>query len=170
MKKLTSKEFVYNDNEVCINPNEILMMEKPKDWSQPFFLIATSIYNGRWIFGYTVHLNNLGLGEPCMYRIDKCTFNTEIGAINEAIDEIRVFALKLSFLCIPIYKKLYFAAKVQNIFLIGKNILLLVVYACFSFFYFNFAVVKDIALSIALFCMRKVPLNKKLLKHLKYYE
>lgn len=94
MKKLASKEFVYNDNEVCINPNEILMMEKPKDWSQPFFLIATSIYNGRWIFGYTVHLNNLGLGEPCMYRIDKCTSNTEIGAINEAIDEIRVFALK----------------------------------------------------------------------------
>lgn len=39
MKKLMSKEFVYNDNEVCINPNEILMMEKPKDWSQPFFLL-----------------------------------------------------------------------------------------------------------------------------------
>lgn len=94
MKKLMSKEFVYNDNEVCINPNEILMMEKPKDWSQPFFLIKTSIYNGRWIFGYTIHLNNLGLGEPCMYRISKRTFNTEIGAINETIDEIRKFALK----------------------------------------------------------------------------
>lgn len=40
----------------------------------------------------------------------------------------------------------------------GKNILLLVVYACFSFFYFNFAVVKGIAATIAQFCMRKVPL------------
>ena len=27
-----SKEFVYNDNEVCVNPNELLIMEKPKDW------------------------------------------------------------------------------------------------------------------------------------------
>lgn len=69
-----------------------------------------------------------------------------------------------------LYNNLNFAAKVRNIFLIGKNILLLVVYACFSFFYFNFAVVKDIATFIALFCMRKVPLNKKLLKHYKYYE
>ena len=94
MKKLTSKEFVYNDNEVCTNPNELLMMEKPKDWLQPFFLIETSVYNGRWIFGYTVHLNNLGFGEPCMYRASKRTFNTEIGAINEAINEIRKFALK----------------------------------------------------------------------------
>lgn len=32
-----NKEFVYNDNEVCTNPNELLIMEKPKDWSQPFF-------------------------------------------------------------------------------------------------------------------------------------
>lgn len=89
-----SKEFVYNDNEVCANPNELLIMEKPKDWSQPFFLVETAICNGRWIFGYTVHLNNLGLGEPCMYRPSKRTFNTEIGAVNEAIDEIRAFALK----------------------------------------------------------------------------
>lgn len=89
-----SKEFVYNDNEVCINPNELLIMEKPKDWSQPFFLVETAICNGRWIFGYTVHLNNLGLGEPCMCRPSKRTFNTEMGAVNEAIDEIRAFALK----------------------------------------------------------------------------
>lgn len=89
-----SKEFVYNDNEVCANPNELLIMEKPKDWSQPFFLVETAICNGRWIYGYTVHLNNLGLGEPCMYRPSKRTFNTEIGAVNEAIDEIRAFALK----------------------------------------------------------------------------
>lgn len=89
-----SKEFVYNDNEVCANPNELLIMEKPKDWSQPFFLVETAICNSRWIFGYTVHLNNLGLGEPCMYRPSKRTFNTEIGAVNEAIDEIRAFALK----------------------------------------------------------------------------
>lgn len=89
-----SKEFVYNDNEVCINPNELLIMEKPKDWSQPFFLVDTAICNGRWIFGYTVHLNNLGLGEPCMYRPSKRTFNTEMGAVNEAVDEIRAFALK----------------------------------------------------------------------------
>lgn len=89
-----SKEFVYNDNEVCINPNELLIMEKPKDWSRPFFLVETAICNGRWIFGYTVHLNNLGLGEPCMYRPSKRTFNTEMGAVNEAVDEIRAFALK----------------------------------------------------------------------------
>lgn len=89
MKKLMSKEFIYNDNGVCINPNELLVMEKANDWLQPFFLIRTSIYNGRWIFGYTVHLNNLGL-----YRLSKHTFNTETGAINEAIDEIREFALK----------------------------------------------------------------------------
>ena len=94
MKKSMSKEFVYNDNEVCTNPNELLIMEKPKDWSQPFFLIETSIYNDRWIFGYTVHLNNLGLGEPCMYRPSKRTFNTEIGAVNEAIAEIRGFVLR----------------------------------------------------------------------------
>lgn len=89
-----SKEFVYNDNEVCTNPNELLIMEKPKDWSQPFFLVETAICNGRWIFGYTVHLNNLGLGEPCMYRPSKRTFNTEMGAVNEAIGEIRAFVLK----------------------------------------------------------------------------
>lgn len=89
-----SKEFVYNDNEVCTNPNELLIMEKPKDWSQPFFLVETAICNGRWIFGYTVHLNNLGLGEPCMYRPSKRTFNTEIGAVNEAIAEIRGFVLR----------------------------------------------------------------------------
>ncbi len=89
-----NKEFVYNDNEVCTNPNELLIMEKPKDWSQPFFLVETAICNGRWIYGYTVHLNNLGLGEPCMYRPSKRTFNTEIGAVNEAIDEIRAFVLK----------------------------------------------------------------------------
>lgn len=89
-----SKEFVYNDNEVCINPNELLIMEKPKDWSRPFFLVETAICNGRWIFGYTVHLNNLGLGEPCMYRPSKRTFNTEMGAVNEAIGEIRAFVLK----------------------------------------------------------------------------
>lgn len=89
-----SKEFVYNDNEVCANPNELLIMEKPKDWSQPFFLVETAICNGRWIFGYTVHLNNLGLGEPCMYRPSKRTFNTEIGAVNEAIAEIRGFVLR----------------------------------------------------------------------------
>lgn len=89
-----SKEFVYNDNEVCTNPNELLIMEKPKDWSRPFFLVETAICNGRWIFGYTVHLNNLGLGEPCMYRPSKRTFNTEMGAVNEAIGEIRAFVLK----------------------------------------------------------------------------
>lgn len=89
-----SKEFVYNDNEVCTNPNELLIMEKPKDWSQPFFLVETAICNGRWIFGYTIHLNNLGLGEPCMYRPSKRTFNTEMGAVNEAIGEIRAFVLK----------------------------------------------------------------------------
>lgn len=89
-----SKEFVYNDNWVCTNPNELLIMEKQKDWSSPFFLVKTAICNGRWIFGYTVHLNNLGLGEPCMYRPSKRTFNTEMGAVNEAIDEIRAFALK----------------------------------------------------------------------------
>lgn len=89
-----SKEFVYNDNEVCTNPNELLIMEKPKDWSLPFFLVKTAICNGRWIFGYTVHLNNLGLGEPCMYRPSKRTFNTEMGAVNEAIGEIRAFVLK----------------------------------------------------------------------------
>ena len=89
-----NKEFVYNDNEVCTNPNELLIMEKPKDWSQPFFLVETAICNGRWIYGYTVHLNNLGLGEPCMYRPSKRTFNTEIGAVNEAIDKIRAFVLK----------------------------------------------------------------------------
>lgn len=89
-----SKEFVYNDNEVCTNPNELLIMEKPKDWSRPFFLVETAICNGRWIFGYTVHLNNLGLGEPCMYRPSKRTFNSEMGAVNEAIGEIRAFVLK----------------------------------------------------------------------------
>lgn len=89
-----SKEFVYNDNEVCTNPNELLIMGKPKDWSRPFFLVETAICNGRWIFGYTVHLNNLGLGEPCMYRPSKRTFNTEMGAVNEAIGEIRAFVLK----------------------------------------------------------------------------
>lgn len=69
-------------------------MCKKGDWYQPYFIISTAIYNGRWIYGCDIHLLGRGSGEPCMHRPSKRTFSTEAGAINEAVMKMRKFALE----------------------------------------------------------------------------
>ena len=90
---MTNKKFIFNKNNVCENPNEIVRMYKQGDWYQPYFIISTAIYNDRWIYGRDIHLIGRGSGEPCMHRPSKRTFSTEAGAINEAVMEMRKFAL-----------------------------------------------------------------------------
>lgn len=91
---VVKKIFEFNENNVCINPNITKVSEKcgsAKKCVTPFFEVKTALYNGKWVYGYSVCLLNGGISDPCMVADYKESFKTEKEAFDKACCEVREY-------------------------------------------------------------------------------
>lgn len=68
------KEFVFNDCNICINPNKVDGQVKKFRWQ-----ITTALYNGKWTYGYSFDTPTGGWG--CGVWKDRESYTSEHDAI-----------------------------------------------------------------------------------------
>lgn len=89
------KEFVFNDDDICLNPNVIeRYVDEKKLFCEPHFSIETACYNNKWTWGYDVMIHNQGGGCGAGRADFEKKYDTEKEAIKAACKHIRSYLLR----------------------------------------------------------------------------